>query len=143
MSKFKNIKLTKQCKRCKEVKELENFHYTRGNFLALCTPCLRERQRGYYVNRRIDIKEWLFDYLSQNPCIDCGESDPMRLEFDHRGDKKFVIGKSLVGKSKSLADVQAEVAKCDVRCANCHKVKTHSEQNTWKYRMHLERNKNE
>jgi phage FluMu protein Com len=142
MSKFNNIKLTKQCKRCKEVKELENFHYTRGNFLALCTPCLRERQRGYYVNRRIDIKEWLFDYLSQNPCIDCGETDPIRLEFDHRGDKKFVIGKSLIGKSKSLADVQAEVAKCDVRCANCHKVKTHSEQNTWKHRMHLERKQN-
>lgn len=136
------LKLQKQCRACKEVKELENFHYSRGNWVALCTPCLRERNRRYYLNRRIDIKEWLFDYLSQNPCIDCGESDPMRLQLDHRDDKKFNLGKALVGKSKSLADVQAEVAKCDVRCANCHQVKTHGEQNTWKYRMHLERKQN-
>jgi len=137
------LKLTKQCRKCKEVKELENFHYSKGNFVALCTPCLRERQRGYYVNRRIDIKNWLFDYLSQNPCIDCGEGDPLRLQLDHRGDKEFVIGKSLVGKSKSLADVQSEIAKCDVCCANCHQVKTHGEQNTWKYQMHIERKQHE
>jgi hypothetical protein len=136
------LKLTKQCKRCKEVKELENFHYSKGNFVALCTPCLRERQRGYYLTRRIDIKQWLFDYLSQNPCVDCGEGDPMRLQLDHRGDKEFNLGKALIGKSKSLADVQAEVAKCDVRCANCHQVKNHGEQNTWKYQMNLEREQN-
>jgi hypothetical protein len=136
------LKLTKQCRKCKEVKELENFHYSKGNYVALCTPCLRERQRGYYISRRADIKNWLFDYLSQNPCIDCGESDPLRLQLDHRGDKEFVIGKSLVGKSKSLTDVQSEIAKCDVRCANCHQVKTHGEQNTWKYQMKIEREQN-
>lgn len=132
----------KECKECKEVKLLENFDVitTRDTYLAICKPCRRQRNRDYYINRRIDIKKWLFDYLSQNPCVDCNESDPMRLQLDHREDKKFDVGKSLIGKSKTLADVQAEVAKCDVRCANCHQVKTHGEQNTWKYRMQLERN---
>lgn len=133
----------KQCKLCLEVKDAEHFDISRKKLLAICKPCRRQRNRSYYITRRIDIKEWLFDYLSENPCIDCGESDPMRLEFDHRGAKRFDIGKSLVGKSKNLTDIQTEVAKCEVRCANCHKVKTHKEQNTWKYRMHLERNKNE
>ena len=132
--------MTKECKRCKEVKSIEHFDdcKTKG-VLALCKPCRRERNNEYYINRRIDIKEWLFDYLSKNPCIDCGESEPIKLEFDHRGDKVFEIGKSLVGKGKTLEEIQLEVAKCDVRCANCHKVKTHAEQNTWKHRLHLER----
>jgi hypothetical protein len=132
----------KECKECKELKLLEHFDNNSRGYVALCKPCRRERNRRYYSTRRIDIKEWLFDYLSQNPCVDCGESDPMRLQLDHKVDKEFVIGKSLVGKSKSLADVQSEIAKCDVRCANCHQVKTHGEQNTWKYQMSIERNQN-
>jgi len=133
----------KECKECKELKLLEHFDNNSRGYVALCKPCRRERNRRYYSTRRIDIKEWLFDYLSQNPCVDCGESDPMRLQLDHKVDKKFVIGKSFVGKSKSLADVQSEIAKCDVRCANCHQVKTHGEQNTWKYQMHIERKQHE
>jgi hypothetical protein len=132
----------KECKECKELKLLEHFDNNSRGYVALCKPCRRERNRRYYSTRRIDIKEWLFDYLSQNPCVDCGESDPMRLQLDHKVDKEFVIGKSFVGKSKSLADVQAEIAKCDVRCANCHQVKTHGEQNTWKYQMSIERKQN-
>jgi len=133
----------KQCKQCLDIKDAENFDITRKKLRAICKPCRRERNRNYYLNRRVDIKKWLFDYLSQNPCIDCGESDPLRLQLDHRGDKEFVIGKSLVGKSKSLTDVQSEIAKCDVRCANCHQVKTHGEQNTWKHQMKIERKQHE
>jgi hypothetical protein len=135
--------MTKKCRRCKGEKLLEHFDIIGTGLLAICKPCRRERNREHYLNRRADIKEWLYDYLSQNNCVDCNESDPMRLEFDHRGDKTFELGKSLVGKSKDIEDIKAEVAKCDVRCANCHKVKTHKEQNTWKYRMHLERESNE
>ena len=135
--------MTKECKRCKEVKPLEHFDIYEYKAVAICKPCRRERNREYYIDRRTDIKAWLYDYLSQNNCVDCNESDPMRLEFDHRGGKTFDIGKVLIGKSKTLDIVKTEVAKCDVRCANCHKVKTHREQNTWKYRMHLERESNE
>ena len=129
----------KQCRRCQEIKDAEHFDIYQHKVLAICKECRRERNREYYIDRRADIKEWLYNYLSENNCVDCNESDPMRLEFDHKGEKQFDIGKVLVGKSKSIDDVKAEVAKCDVRCANCHKVKTHKEQNTWKYRMHLER----
>lgn len=131
----------KQCKRCQEIKDATHFDIHQNKVLAICKPCRRERNRKYYFNRRTDIKEWLYDYLSQNPCIDCNESDPMRLEFDHRSDKHFNIAHSLIGKSKDIEIVKTEVAKCDVRCANCHKIKTNREQNSWKYRMHLEKGK--
>jgi hypothetical protein len=56
--------------------------------------------------------------------VDCGESDPIVLEFDHvRGVKRGEISrlKTMV----SLETLAEEIAKCDVRCANCHRRKTH------------------
>jgi hypothetical protein len=130
----------KLCGRCKVEQSIDNFDtYNRGA-IEVCKPCRRERGREYYKRSRPHIKEWIYDYLSSNPCVDCGENDPLRLEFDHRSEKHFNIGKSFIGKAKNIEIVQSEIAKCDVRCANCHKVKTHKEQDTWKYRMSVERN---
>lgn len=66
-------------------------------------------------------KQWLVDYLKDHPCVDCGEADLDVLEFDHvRGVKLFVISGAIrVG--RSLKAIISEVAKCDVRCANCHR----------------------
>jgi hypothetical protein len=99
-----------------------------------------EYKRNQYKNSKLNIKNWIYDYLLTNPCIDCGETNPMKLEFDHRSDKSFHIGKSFIGKSKDIEVIKSEIAKCDVRCASCHRVKTHKEQNTWKYQIHQERN---
>ena len=60
------------------------------------------------------------DWLSSHPCIDCGESDPIVLEFDHILPKSH--GVRIVvqgwGSMKRLLD---EIAKCEIRCANCHR----------------------
>jgi hypothetical protein len=46
------------------------------------------------------------------------------MEFDHKpGTKLFKISAMA---AKSLREVLAEVAKCDVVCANCHKERTHA-----------------
>ena len=55
--------------------------------------------------------------------MDCGEADPIVLEFDHRGDKRAQIV-DLIGDHASWPDVFAEIQKCDVRCANCHRRRT-------------------
>ena len=53
--------------------------------------------------------------------MDCGESDPEVLEFDHvRGVKTANVSAFIRG-GYSLAKLQAEVALCEVRCANCHR----------------------
>lgn len=53
-------------------------------------------------------------------CADCGESDPVVLDFHHRdpSQKLFNIG---TARGKSVPKVVAEIAKCDVVCANCHR----------------------
>lgn len=81
---------------------------------------------------RVKIRGKLLEYLSVRKCIDCGENDPIVLEFDHRNAKnKFkIIGKMLSG-HYSWDSVLKEINKCDIRCANCHRRKTYIEQKSW------------
>jgi hypothetical protein len=65
---------------------------------------------------------YLVEFFTTHPCSDCGETDPVVLEFDHLGDKAFNIAKGLRDRSwKALID---EIAKCDIVCANCHRRRT-------------------
>ena len=67
------------------------------------------------------------DYLLRHPCIDCGETDPIVLHFDHvRGKKEGNISKG-VHTAWSLEKLALEIEKCEVRCANCHLRKTAKE----------------
>jgi hypothetical protein len=63
--------------------------------------------------------------LSQtHACIECGESSVATLDFDHPDPtvKTTEIG-SMIGK-RSWTTIELEVAKCVVRCANCHRRRT-------------------
>ncbi len=95
-----------------------------------CRSCMSEypsqspeaiRDRNARTKQR--NKDWLHSYLLCHPCVDCGEPDLVVLDFDHMRDKKYQISK-LVNSTCSLARLQAEVAKCDVVCANCHRRRT-------------------
>jgi hypothetical protein len=66
--------------------------------------------------------EFLIEFLADHPCVDCSESDPIVLEFDHRGDKLFNISNGL--RDRNWQTVLAEMEKCDVVCANCHRRRT-------------------
>jgi hypothetical protein len=78
---------------------------------------------GDQRHHRAGIRAFVFAYKSQHPCVDCGEADPVCLDFDHRDPalKVFAVARAF---DFSLKRVQAEIAKCDVRCANCHRKKT-------------------
>ena len=77
----------------------------------------------YQKRRKLNNYLWILEYLKTHPCVDCGESDPVILEFDHvRGEKKFNI--SHVLHQNALLGIQEEVKKCDIRCANCHRKRT-------------------
>jgi hypothetical protein len=59
------------------------------------------------------------------PCVDCGKTyHPVQMDFDHRPGtvKLFTIGAT--NSSRSFDAVRAEIAKCDVVCANCHRIRT-------------------
>lgn len=70
---------------------------------------------------------FLVDYLRDTPCVDCGERDPVVLDFDHVGVKRFGVVQ-LAGRECSIANLEAEMAQCEVRCANCHRRRTIVEQ---------------
>jgi hypothetical protein len=57
--------------------------------------------------------------------VDCGESDPIVLEFDHIRGKKVGDVSTLAGQAFSWHKLSAEIAKCEVRCANCHRRRTY------------------
>ena len=69
-------------------------------------------------------RQYAFDYLASHPC-ECGESDPIVLEFDHNdpSEKKSSVSKLAKG-SGSLESLKKEISKCTIRCANCHKKRT-------------------
>ena len=65
---------------------------------------------------------YLVDFFGENPCADCGETDPVVLEFDHIGAKTFNVGKGL--HDRNWQSVLDEIEKCEVVCANCHRRRT-------------------
>ena len=65
---------------------------------------------------------YLLEYFKSNPCVDCGEADPLVLEFDHLKDKRFDIGAGLP--DRNWEKLLEEMEKCDVVCANCHRRRT-------------------
>lgn len=73
--------------------------------------------------RRIRNRKFVIDYLSNNPCIDCGENDFIVLEFDHinQSTKRNTVSNMV---DLSLKTIKEEIEKCEVRCANCHRRKT-------------------
>ena len=89
----------------------------RGEYIARNSRLLKERGRKW--SRR------LWDFLLAHPCVDCGETDPMVLEFDHVDSttKRHHVG-SLARAGYPWSAVLAELDKCEVRCANCHRKRT-------------------
>lgn len=60
------------------------------------------------------------------PCADCGGTfDPVCMDFDHRpGEVKSRSVARMVGYPHD--EIRREIAKCDVVCANCHRLRTKS-----------------
>lgn len=84
----------------------------------------RQQKRENHKKRKAVAYEKVRAFLISNPCVDCGETDPVVLQFDHvRGEKDRAISE-LIARGSSLEKIFAEIEKCDVRCANCHLRKT-------------------
>lgn len=75
----------------------------------------KERQQAYY--------QWFRDYKSTLKCCRCGFSHPAALDFHHRdqSQKETEINR-MVANKMSKEKVLAEAEKCDVLCANCHRI---------------------
>lgn len=77
------------------------------------------------TEERLRLKRNLVDMLG-GKCVDCGYSTHLAaLDFDHMNPskKKFTIAEGLTYMDSTK--VMKEAQTCELRCANCHRVKTH------------------
>ncbi len=116
----------KKCKRCcikTSAKQREGA--LRARYLAY--------QHNYHRNEgRIARKErfvWLNE-LKKAPCSDCGNTFPPEcMDFDHMDPSTKLFNVSCAAVSgRSVESVMAEVAKCRLICANCHRIRTARQQ---------------
>ena len=71
----------------------------------------------------------MWEYLTTHSCVDCGEADPLVLEFDHREPIGKYAGRVMSQINTGLAwrTILAEIAKCDLVCANATRAGQHSD----------------
>lgn len=113
----------KTCNVCMEAKSLSMFSMhgqTKDKKQPTCKKCLTIRMK----TRRGLAREMVQTYLKAHPCIDCGYYDIRALEFDHINDDKEANVADLVARGYSLERVKKEMDKCEVVCANCHRIRT-------------------
>ncbi len=138
----------KTCTSCNKQKPDDQFSFrnkSQNRRSSWCKDCYAKRNQSHYrqnkqayrknaikwkAQHKKEVYTYLFDYFKTHPCIDCGEYDPVVLDFDHKKpvDKVSAISK-MVQDSRSIKTIKAEVRKCDVRCANCHRRRTAKEFN--------------
>jgi hypothetical protein len=111
-----------KCRSCQAAYSRE--HYRRNK------PAYLERTATQRKFNREECRQQVYNYLIGHPCVDCGESDPIVLEFDHRDPSKKRASISRLMSHVTWAALQREIARCDVRCANCHRRRT-AEQFGW------------
>jgi hypothetical protein len=128
------------CGRCGQPKPIEDFAWrrqSRGQRDNYCRPCRAAYKREHYAKHHgryienakqrkrataLARVERLLEIFRKRPCADCGETDPLVLEFDHVGDKRFNIAKGI--RDLPWPTVLDEIARCEVVCANCHRRRT-------------------
>jgi hypothetical protein len=129
-----------KCYRCGLYRAADDFAWRRkakNQRDSFCRTCRAAYKREHYLankqryidhaalnkeRERAERTVYLFEYFKSHPCVDCGETDPLVLEFDHLRDKIFNIGTGLDGRSWQA--VLAEIEKCEVVCSNCHRRRT-------------------
>lgn len=135
---------TKICCLCNQDKLIEEFAHKKDKRQSRCKECFSIYTRNHYQNNKDSYKlkaiihnneyrlrnlQFIIDFFKTHPCVDCQETDPVVLEFDHLRDKKHNVSRLTSGSFEKLI---SEIEKCEVRCANCHRKKTAKQFNYYK-----------
>lgn len=132
----------KLCSSCNKEKSLSEFNKKSGkkNHQPYCRLCDNERSRKYYAdNKEHHIKviaernkqykketdEYIRGIKSNTKCADCKKKYHwFQMDFDHVRGKKDRPVSEMVAQKVSLTRIKAEIDKCELVCANCHRLRT-------------------
>ena len=132
--------VSKVCTKCDIDKPINEYNWKKRGVLrrSECKACWSKYIRGHYhdnieyyrkkairhmKNRRATARKWRLNYLIEHSCVDCGDDRIPCLDFDHvRGEKVKSIS-SMVSNGALVRKIVNEVQKCEVRCANCHRIR--------------------
>lgn len=130
----------KFCMTCRQEKEDREFSRKGGKLQSKCKSCHSAYHRDYYKknktrfieknrrnkNRQRKRLRAIVLEVKQRSCADCGGVfHPWVMEFDHReGSDKIAEVANLISKGCPDARLLEEIGKCDVVCANCHRMRT-------------------
>lgn len=108
------------CKPCNRAYGKENYQKNKGRYKAQAKK--RDRQLDELIVER-----------KSAPCADCGQKyPPYVMDFDHLGDKDFNI--SYMRRHRmAFSKIVAEMDKCEVVCANCHRMRTNERNPSTRY----------
>jgi len=114
-----------------------------GEWMALWPVCFKTDSKAVWSCQRRDglcrlITVWRLrqhtttaentrksvEYLSSHPCVDCGQSDPLVLDYDHITGTKARDVSQMIQAPVKWQKIAEEIKKCAVRCANCHRRRT-------------------
>ena len=87
-----------------------------------------EQNRTNYTSARKTRRDWVDSQRTQ--CSRCPETRTPCLDFHHRNPNEKEVNVSVAISHWSIERLKIEIAKCDVICANCHRILHHEERNS-------------
>lgn len=93
----------------------------------------RVRHKISKENARQRAREFIATYLSEHPCVDCGERDSVVLTFDHVQGQKHDNISDMVRNGLSVETIRAEIEKTEVACFNCHAIRTQKRSESYRW----------
>lgn len=127
----------KFCSRCRWTKPFQDFSKrtkSLDGYQAWCKECMKEKNHAWELKNKIACQErsrsvykekrvWL-NTFKQVPCMDCNQRFPSYvMDFDHRENKLWDLSRMV---RFSQEKILAEIAKCDIVCSNCHRIRTYA-----------------
>lgn len=129
----------KLCSKCKvESDDFAKNVRAKDGLQRYCRPCHRQYDRNrwatsteYRAQRvaksalaRKEMVQKIQDLKAETGCTDCGIIDRRVLDFDHIGSDKIADVSELIRRGHAWPKISAEIAKCEVVCSNCHRIRT-------------------
>lgn len=129
---------TKTCSKCGDTKCIRNFHKCsrrKDKHQGVCKECnAKAANKNYHTNpdtckeqskrTRAKFRQKYLDLFKDKCCLDCGNTNPIVFELDHRDQDSKVMEVSLMVGRSSWKALLEEFEKCDIVCANCHRIRT-------------------